>query len=246
MTSAFKLRGVVCPSQETPTPLNPHFSGPRCGISKVRGRHWSGRSGSVSPFLATPSHNHGESFAEPLANPLLSKWLCVLKDAWFVTASHLPVPQCQGLRRADSHEKSCRFCRPVFTRAGSLKPSEATRDSTRPCCPTFASGFCPPGGFRWPRERFLKVVSYCPRRAIRDNVCAATRMAQSERSRPSRTDLTARASTCFQAFRSNRRFMVSTSSPMSCGLRRNAFAPALRATASESVPDIITIGIYCR
>jgi hypothetical protein len=31
----------------------------------------------------------------------------------------------------------------------------------------------------------LKVVSYGPRRAIRDNVCAATRMAQSERSRPS-------------------------------------------------------------
>ncbi len=112
--------------------------------------------------------------------------------------------------------------------------------------PNIREWLLPPGGFRWPRERFLKVVSYWPRRAIRDNVCAATRMAQSERSRPSRTDLTARASTCFQAFRSNRRFMVSTSSPMSCGLRRNAFAPALRATASESVPDIITIGIYCR
>ena len=49
-----------------------------------------------------------------------------------------------------------------------------------------------------------------------------------------------------QAFRSNRRFMVSTSSPKSCGLRRNAFTPALRATASESVPDIITIGIHRR
>ena len=35
----------------------------------------------------------------------------------------------------------------------------------------------------------LKAVSYWPRRAIRDYVCAATRMAQSERSRPSRTDL---------------------------------------------------------
>ena len=100
MTSALKLRGVVCPlTKRHRRPLTHTFSGPRCGISKVRGRHWSGRSGSVSPFLATPSHNHGESFAEPLANPLLSKWLCVLKDAWFVTASHLPVPQCQSLSR---------------------------------------------------------------------------------------------------------------------------------------------------
>jgi len=35
----------------------------------------------------------------------------------------------------------------------------------------------------------LKVVSYWPRRAIRDNVCAATRMAQSENHVPPETEL---------------------------------------------------------
>ena len=63
---------------------------------------------------------------------------------------------------------------------------------------------------------------------------------------PPRTELHREGFKMFQTFRSNRRFMVSTSSPMSCGLRRNAFTPALRATASESVPDIITIGIHRR
>ena len=64
----------------------------------------------------------GSQIGEPLANPLLSKWLCVLKDAWFVTASHLPVPQCQSIRRGQQPWETCRSCRPIFTRGGSKPP----------------------------------------------------------------------------------------------------------------------------
>ncbi len=82
-------------AEATPTPFT-HTLGPGDLVRdlKIRGRLGSGPSGSASPFLATPSHlTVASRFAESLANPLLSKWLCVLKDAWFVTASHLPVPQ---------------------------------------------------------------------------------------------------------------------------------------------------------
>ena len=62
-------------------------------------------------------------FAEPLATPLLSKWLCVLKDAWFVTASHLPVPQCQSIRRGRQPWEILSFLSaPIFTRGGSFNP----------------------------------------------------------------------------------------------------------------------------
>ena len=158
------------------------------------------------------------------------------------------IVQCRNVKAldgADSHGKSVVSVGPIFTRTGSSKPPKPLA-TARVRAAQHSRVASAPRRISVAKRAILKVVSYWPRRAIRDNVCAATRMAQSERSRPSRTDLTARASTCFQAFRSNRRFMVSTSSPMSCGLRRNAFAPALRATASESVPDIITIGIYCR
>ena len=82
------------------TDAPPPHSGPRRSSagSQNRGRHDLG--GRVMSALSPrPLINHGESFAEPLANPLLSKWLCVLKDAWFVTASHLPVRRCQSIRR---------------------------------------------------------------------------------------------------------------------------------------------------
>jgi hypothetical protein len=153
--------------------------------------------------------------------------------------------QCRNVKAldgADSHGNPVVSVGPIFTRGGSFKPPKPLATARVRAAQHSRVASAP----RRISVAARAVSKSWPRRAIRDNVCAATRMAQSERSRPSRTDLTARASPCFQAFRSNRRFMVSTSSPMSCGLRRNAFAPALRATASESVPDIITIGIHRR
>jgi hypothetical protein len=93
-----KMRCVVAPSRETATPLNPHLTKEsQGGISKSRDRPWFWAIGKCRSLSPRPLR--GESFAEPLANPLLSKWLCVQKDAWFVTASHLPAPQCQSIRQ---------------------------------------------------------------------------------------------------------------------------------------------------
>jgi hypothetical protein len=85
---------------------------------------------------------------------------------------------------------------PIFTRGGYLSLRSHSRQRAS-VLPNICEWLLPPGGLRWPRER-SKVPSYWPRRAIRDNVCAATRMAQSERSRPSRTDLTARLQGAFK------------------------------------------------
>src|SRR5262249_8375127 len=88
---------------------------------KIRGRLGSGPSGSASPFLATPSHNRGESRCRATCDPRFTSGSVFLKDAWFVTASHLPVPQCQGVRRADSHGNPVASVGPSLRR-GIFKP----------------------------------------------------------------------------------------------------------------------------
>ena len=149
------------------------------------------------------------------------------------------------LDRADSHGKSSRFYRPYLSRGGSLKPPKplatarvrAAQHSRVASAPRRITGAttavlkpCPTD----PAEPFA--ITFAPPREwlrVKDHV-------------PPETELHREGFKMLQAFRANRRFIVSTSSPMSCGLRRNAFTPALRATASESVPDIITIGIHRR
>jgi hypothetical protein len=105
------------------TDAPPHTLGPGDLVRdlKIRGRHDLG--GRVMSALSPrPLITMASPFAEPLANPLLSKWLCVLKDAWFVTASHLPVPQCQSIGRGRKPWESCRFCQPHLYARGSFKP----------------------------------------------------------------------------------------------------------------------------
>ena len=128
-------------------------------------------------------------FAKPLANPLLGKWLCVLKDAWFVTASHLPVPQCQSIRRGRQPWEILSFLSAPSLRAGDLLSLRSHSRQRASVLPNIREWLLPPRRISVATRAVLKVV-FWPRRAIRDNVCAATRMAQSERSRPSRTDLT--------------------------------------------------------
>ena len=97
-------------------------------------------------------------FAEALANPLLSKWLCVLKDAWFVTAAHLPVPQCQSIRQGRQPWEILSFLSaPSLRRGRSFKPPKPLA-TARPCCPTFASGFCP----QEDHEATRAVLKLCP------------------------------------------------------------------------------------
>ena len=73
---------------------------------------------------------------------------------------------------------------PIFTRVESLSLRSHSRQRAS-VLPNIREWLLPPGGFAVAARAASKVVSYWPRRAIRDNVCAATRMAQSERSRPS-------------------------------------------------------------
>ena len=116
----------------------------------------SGRSGSVGPCRHALSV--ASPFAEPLANPLLGKWLCVLKDAWFVTASHLPVPQCQSIRRGRQPWESCRFCRPHLYAWGIFKPPKPLA-TARVRAAHHSRVASAPRRIRWPRERLLKL---CP------------------------------------------------------------------------------------
>ena len=76
----------------------PTTPGSKCGISSSGADSVLGHRVVSAPFSPRPLMNHGESFAEPLATPAPQVAL-VLKDAWFVTASHLPVPQSQSIRR---------------------------------------------------------------------------------------------------------------------------------------------------
>lgn len=100
---------------------NPHWpKRARVGCQVVGTDRSSGRSGSVGPCRHVLS-TVASPFAEPLANPL-SKWLCLLKDAWFVTASHLPAPQCQSIRQGRQPWEIQSFYRPYLSRGGFFKP----------------------------------------------------------------------------------------------------------------------------
>jgi hypothetical protein len=46
----------------------------------------------------------------------------LLKDAWCVTASHLPVPQYQLIQRGRQPRESLSSCRPIFTGGESFMP----------------------------------------------------------------------------------------------------------------------------
>ena len=214
------------------------------GCQEVGTDRGSGRSGSVGPCRHVLS-TVASPFAEPLANPLLSKWLCVLKDAWFCHRLASSSAAMSSIRQGRQPWESSRFYRPYLSRGGFFKPPKplatarvrAAQHSRVASAPRRITGAttavlkpCPTD----PAEPFA--ITFAPPREwlrVKDHV-------------PPETELHREGFKMLQAFRSNRRFMVSTSSPMSCGLRRNAFAPALRATASERVPDVITMGIYSR
>ena len=111
------------------------------------------------------------AFRRATSKPPLSKWLWVLKDAGL---SHLSVPLLVKVSWGQQ---------PWETLVVPVDPSgeldfapRATREQrpSRRVLPTFASGPCP-----WEIYGAIhsKERSGCPRRAIRDNVCAAARMA---------------------------------------------------------------------
>ena len=88
----------------------------------------------ASAPVATPSTPWRVLKPEPLANPLIGKWPCVLKDA-----RPCRILQCRYLSNlvgANSHRRSLSL---LLTPRENRLP-EATRDSVRFVLPTFASG----------------------------------------------------------------------------------------------------------
>jgi hypothetical protein len=86
-----KIGASYVPSMTLPTPLT-HSSWVKVWDFKVQGPTLIGRVASA-PLSPCSSQNDGElPSAEPLANPLSASGSGSLKDAWFVTASHLSLP----------------------------------------------------------------------------------------------------------------------------------------------------------
>jgi hypothetical protein len=152
----------------------PTTPGSKCGISSSGADSVLGHRVVSAPFSPRPLINHGESFAEPLATPAPQVAL-VLKDAWFVPASHLPVPQSQSIRRGRQPWETLVVPVDPLGRIGFCPSHSRTTPVPNECCPHFASGSCP-----W--ENYGAIDSKitfqdAPRGAIRENVCVTARMA---------------------------------------------------------------------
>ena len=186
---------------------------------------------SCRPSRHALSFNRGDgSRAAPRERP----W--TLEDAWFVTALHLSRFNSQN--GADSHGSPVG---PFTTLRGRLRctvPPSHPRPRSPPDLRSHTSRVACPRRLR------------SPRRAIRDHVCAVSRMAPlGEGSRPSRTDLSLRGfqlSDCSCSRSSSKRLIVSTSDDTSRGFCKNTSAPASRAAASTGLADRSTIGVSQR
>jgi hypothetical protein len=114
----------MSPHYETPAPVT-HTLGPgrsKCGISKFGADLVLGHRVVSAPFSPRPLINHGESFCRATCKPPL-KQMAVRSERCFVTASHLPVPQCQSIRRGREPRESLSFLSaPSFTRGACCKP----------------------------------------------------------------------------------------------------------------------------
>ena len=213
-------------------------------MSRSRDRPGSGRSGSVGPCrhalytVASPK-------PEPLANPLLGKWLCVLKDA-----RPSRIFQCRYLSNlvgANSHRRSLSLLSTPRENCFARKPLATVRVRAAhvrewlPCLPH-------PLEITAPTRELVKARQNCPRRAIRDWHFARPNIANGsarvkDPSLPQARSFTA-SFQCSQfscSFSPTKRLTFSTIDPISCGFRRNASAPASRASSSFAVPDIIMI-----
>jgi len=106
----------------------------------------------ASAPVATPSTPWRVLKPEPLANPLLGKWLCVLKDT-----RPCRIFQCRYLSNlvgANSH-------RSIFVVTVDPSGELFLPEGHSPACPT-------PWRITAPTREFVKVRQSCPRRAIRD------------------------------------------------------------------------------
>ena len=106
------------------------------GCQEVGTDRGSGRSGSVGPRRHAVSQPWRVRKPEPLANPLLGKWLCVLKDARPCRISSAAI--LSNLVGANSHRRSLSL---LSTPRENCSCPNATRDHARSVLSMFASGF---------------------------------------------------------------------------------------------------------
>ncbi len=140
------------------------------GCQEVGTDHCSGRSGASAP-VATPSTPWRVLKPEPLANPLLGKWLCVLKDAW-----PCRIFQCRylsNLAGANSHRRSLSLLSTPWENCFARKPLATVRVQ---CCPRsrMAPLLAPPLGDYGAHARACKVRQSCPpAEPFATGICAA-------------------------------------------------------------------------
>ena len=137
-------------------------------MSRSRGRPWFWAVGKRRPLSPRPLIPWRILKPEPLANPLLGKWLCVLKDARPCrifqcrylsklvgpTAIGDPCRYCRPLGRIvlpESHSRPCAFVLPTFASGSLLAPpledygvhaGACKSDSKLPPAEPFATGIC--------------------------------------------------------------------------------------------------------
>ena len=129
------------------------------GCQEVGADRGSGRSGSVGPCRHALSQPWRVPKLEPLANPLLGKWLCVLKDA-----RPCCIFQCRYLSNlvgANRHRRSLSL---LSTPRENCFCPKATRDCARSCCPRsrVAPLLAPPLGELRRHARACKSASKLP------------------------------------------------------------------------------------
>ena len=162
--------------------------------------------------------------------------------------SHLPVPLFVNLVGANSHRRSLSL---LSTPRENCCCPRATRDRARSCCPRsrMAPLLAHPLGDYGAHARACKSASKLPpAEPFATGICARPNIANGsarvkDPSLPQARSFTA-SFQCSQfscSFSPTKRLTFSTIDPISCGFRRNASAPASRASSSFAVPDIIMI-----
>jgi hypothetical protein len=215
------------------------------GCQEVGTDHCSGRSGSVGPCRHALSQPWRVPKLDPLAKPLLGKWLCVLKDA-----RPCRIFQCRYLSNlvgANSHRRSLSLLSTPRENCCARKPLATVRVRAAhvrewlPCLPH-------PLGDYGAHVRPCKSASKLPpAEPFATGICAARHrewLRSGERSVPPTGQIFHCEFSCSQfscSFSPTKRLTFSTIDPISCGFRRNASAPASRASSSFAVPDIIMI-----
>ena len=190
------------------------------GCQEVGTDRGSGRSGSVGPCRHACHKPWRALKPEPLANPLLGKWLCVLKDARRVAPSSAAL--CQTWSGPTAIGDPCRYCRPLGRIVFARKPLATVRVRAAhvrewlPCLPHSLGDYgaharaCKSASKLPPAEPFATGICARPNIA---NGSARVKDPSLPQARPFTTNFSSSHCSCLRSL--SKRLIVSTSDPMS-------------------------------